>query len=130
MNVKITESGRYADSAPHLPQRTVVEGETRSDLSDHIVQAIIKSGCGIEVEPDETEEETEEKGSDETTGTKGSTDSDAIREELVGLISKVEEKKAQKQVLEDWGRQRLDFDVDKRMDIESIINKLVEVAAK
>jgi hypothetical protein len=120
MKVKITKAGRYADSAPHLPQATVKEGEERDDLSDFIAQTIIDTGRGIAM--DETETETEEE-----TETKKDND---VRAELEGLITGTEDKKEQKQKLEEWARQKLDIEVDRRSNVSDIIDMLVEEAAK
>ena len=52
MKIKITDTMRYADSAPHLPQVQTQKGdklEVGIDVSQYIADAILSSGRGKEI---------------------------------------------------------------------------------
>ncbi len=130
MKVKITKSIDIADKAPSMPTVTVVEGEIRTDLSDHVANRLIELGWAVEVSEDESTVVATEK----VEGFKGVVVTpDTLRVELEAIVtdsmsgvmgSKIKAKKA----LEAFGKERYKFDVDKSLKVENVVSAIVEAA--
>lgn len=137
MKVKIIKSISIADKSPALPIVHVVEGEVRDDLSEHVANRLIELGCASQVADDEKPEVKEpekvevEGASEEVVELTPETlkvELEAVTvEKQSGVMGS--EKKAKK-ALEDIGKKRFGFDVDKRMSIPKMIDAIVEAAFK
>lgn len=136
MTVRITKTVRIAEKTPAMPQVYVVEGEVRDDLSDHVSSELIRLEWAVEVADGEKSEVVNaDKEPDKEEGVVNTEAPDTLKSELEAIaLEKMDgpmgsEKKAKK-ALEDIGKERYGFDVDKRMGVDKIIASIVDEAFK
>jgi len=105
MKIEIKKNGRFADSAPHMPQVTVKAGEVRDDLSDYVASAVIRTGCGVEVAEKKPDVDTE----------------DILKQ----LADEAETTAEAKKALEAWGKENAGIDVNRTKSVKNIIKDIL-----
>jgi hypothetical protein len=126
VKVRITKSGRWADKAPSDPIVTVIEGEVMDNLSDHLCNRLIETGCAVAIEGDVTED-TEIEPSEPVKEDKPETleeTLDRIANEAGGFSGGRKAKAA----LEAYAKNNFGIDIDRRMGADKIKAVILEAA--
>lgn len=119
--VKVLRSIQWAINPPNPGEYSLIEGETRNDLPDHIIEQMLAS--------DTDWVEVLKKGSQpeagESRGIHVMEDVSDIRATLMEIVDNAANKTEAKAALEIWGKDNLGIDIDKRRSLETVTGDLI-----
>lgn len=111
--VRVLKDGKWATNPPFDDHLVLVEGEVRDDIEEKHVVGLEKYGYVKILKPNAKEP------------TSPPTPATGIRSKLEAIAATADNKNDAKDLLEDWGKKNLNFEVDKRIKMEIIIDTLV-----
>ncbi len=118
MKVKVLKNILWAKNPPNPGEYSLIEGQVREDLPDHIIEQMLASDTKwIEVLDSNQVEVEANSGIME--------DVSEVRSMLMSIVEGANNKNDAKNQLERWGMENLNFDVNKGKKVEDVIVDLI-----
>ena len=127
--VEILKDGLWAVNPPNPGEVRVTKGEVRTDLSRSLIKRMLEAESNDESGPCikiiHKDQPKPKKGDDTLESSHVLDDVSDIRATLLEVVDSADGKNDAKDKLEEWGRDNLSFEVDKRRSLENVIADLI-----
>lgn len=123
--VKVLKTGTWAINPPNPGELHITEGEERNDIPDHLIKRMLHAGDEPCVKIIGKKERSPQESDDSPKAPNVLDDVSGIRATLMEIVDASDNKNDAKDKLEEWGREALGFEVDKRRSLDNVIADLI-----